>query len=158
MYFSPELGSSADGGRLNFLNFETERIDLCIEFLKQLKENHRKLNGSAPGPLYIMATGGGAYKYYDRLKEELGVDIIREDEMECLIIGMIAVRNLLMVLLSLTSRRPRFLYHRDTERSLHLQRRSTDGVLRSSIRCIPLPPREHRIRSFNGQSVSTKAL
>ncbi|EER24482.1 hypothetical protein D8B26_005193 [Coccidioides posadasii str. Silveira] len=88
VYFSPELGSSADGGRLNFLNFETERIDLCIDFLKQLKENHRKLNGSAPGPLCIMATGGGAYKYYDRLKEELGVDIIREDEMECLIIGL----------------------------------------------------------------------
>lgn len=37
-----------------------------------------------------MATGGGAYKYYDRLREELGVDIIREDEMECLIIGMVA--------------------------------------------------------------------
>ncbi|KAI1914471.1 hypothetical protein LOZ61_002139 [Ophidiomyces ophidiicola] len=88
VYFSPELGSSADGGRLNFLNFETERIDLCIAFLKQLKENHKKLNGSAPGPLCIMATGGGAYKYYDHLKEELGVDITREDEMECLIIGL----------------------------------------------------------------------
>ncbi|EEP75563.1 hypothetical protein UREG_00409 [Uncinocarpus reesii 1704] len=91
VYFSPELGSS-DGGRLNFLNFETDRIDLCIEFLKRLKENHRKLNGSAPGPLCIMATGGGAFKYYDHLKEELGVDIIREDEMECLIIGMIYYR------------------------------------------------------------------
>ncbi|WEW57455.1 pantothenate kinase [Emydomyces testavorans] len=86
VYFSPELGSSADGGRLNFLNFETERIDLCVDFLKRLKENHKSLNGSALGPLCIMATGGGAYKYYDHLKEELGVDIIREDEMECLII------------------------------------------------------------------------
>ena len=34
-----------------------------------------------------MATGGGAYKYYDRLKEVLGVEVIREDEIECLIIG-----------------------------------------------------------------------
>jgi len=34
-----------------------------------------------------MATGGGAYKYYDRIKEALGVEVIREDEMECLIIG-----------------------------------------------------------------------
>jgi hypothetical protein len=35
-----------------------------------------------------MATGGGAYKYYDKLKEALGVNVLREDEMECLIIGM----------------------------------------------------------------------
>ena len=34
-----------------------------------------------------MATGGGAYKYYDNMKEVLGVQIRREDEMECLIIG-----------------------------------------------------------------------
>lgn len=34
-----------------------------------------------------MATGGGAYKFYDRMKEILHVDVIREDEMECLIIG-----------------------------------------------------------------------
>ena len=34
-----------------------------------------------------MATGGGAYKFYDRIKEALGVEITREDEMECLIIG-----------------------------------------------------------------------
>lgn len=35
-----------------------------------------------------MATGGGAYKYYDKIKDVLGVDVIREDEMECLIIGL----------------------------------------------------------------------
>jgi type II pantothenate kinase len=37
--------------------------------------------------LCVMATGGGAYKYYDRIKEALGVEVMREDEMECLIIG-----------------------------------------------------------------------
>ncbi|KAK2742948.1 hypothetical protein FQN57_005078 [Myotisia sp. PD_48] len=88
VYFSPEIGASDDGGRLNFLNFETERIDLCIEFVKRLKENHEKLNGSAPCGLCVVATGGGAYKYYDELKEALGVDVLREDEMECLIIGL----------------------------------------------------------------------
>lgn len=88
MYFSPELGASDSGGRLNFLNFETERIDLCIEFIKLLKENHQKRNGSAPYKLTIMATGGGAFKYYDMLKDALGVDVLREDEMECLIIGV----------------------------------------------------------------------
>jgi type II pantothenate kinase len=77
---------------LNFLNFETDRIDLCIEFLRQLKEKQLKLNGSTPAQLCVMATGGGAYKFYDRIKEALGVKIIREDEMECLIIGKIAQR------------------------------------------------------------------
>ena len=45
------------------------------------------LNGSRPGELCVMATGGGAYKFYDKIRDVLGVDVIREDEMECLIIG-----------------------------------------------------------------------
>ena len=45
------------------------------------------LNGSRPGELCVMATGGGAYKFYDKIREALDVDVIREDEMECLIIG-----------------------------------------------------------------------
>jgi type II pantothenate kinase len=87
VYFSPEPESQGNGGRLNFLNFETERIDLCIEFIKLLKESHDRRNGTSPHRLCIMATGGGAYKYYDKLKEALGVNVLREDEMECLIIG-----------------------------------------------------------------------
>lgn len=89
MYFSPELESPDNGGRLNFLNFETERIDLCIDFLRMLKEAHEKRSGAGPRQLCVMATGGGAYKYYDRLKETLGVNVLREDEMECLIEGVI---------------------------------------------------------------------
>lgn len=52
-------------------------------------------NGSSPPKpsfpqqnLCVMATGGGAYKYYDRITKTLGVEVIREDEMECLIIGL----------------------------------------------------------------------
>jgi type II pantothenate kinase len=89
VYFSRELGSADNGGRLNFMNFETERIDLCIDFIRQLKQKHQKLNGSAPQQLCVMATGGGAYKYYDKLKGVLEIDVLQEDEMECLIIGMI---------------------------------------------------------------------
>jgi type II pantothenate kinase len=37
--------------------------------------------------LCIMATGGGAFKYHDKMKQALDVEVIREDEMECLIIG-----------------------------------------------------------------------
>lgn len=88
VYFSREASSSpASGGRLNFLKFETDKIEECINFLRQLQRNHIKLNGSRPDQLCIMATGGGAFKYYDRLREALGVKVLREDEMECLIIG-----------------------------------------------------------------------
>lgn len=78
---------------MNFLNFETDKIDRCFEFLQHLKSKQQKLNGSKPGELCVMATGGGAYKYYDKMKEVLGVQIRREDEMECLIIGTITARN-----------------------------------------------------------------
>ncbi|EAW09310.1 pantothenate kinase [Aspergillus clavatus NRRL 1] len=88
VYFSRELDSPDNGGRLNFINFETHRIELCIDFIRQLKEEHLRLNGPSEDELCIIATGGGAYKYYDKLKEALNVNIIREDEMECLITGL----------------------------------------------------------------------
>ncbi|KAF2793972.1 fumble, partial [Melanomma pulvis-pyrius CBS 109.77] len=88
VYFSREANSSSIGGRLNFLKFETDKIDTCIGFMRKLKADHQQLNGSRPGELCVMATGGGAFKYYDRITETLGVEVIREDEMECLIIGL----------------------------------------------------------------------
>jgi type II pantothenate kinase len=36
----------------------------------------------------IMATGGGAHLFYDRLVRELGVEVRREEEMDCLITGL----------------------------------------------------------------------
>ncbi|KIW79137.1 pantothenate kinase [Fonsecaea pedrosoi CBS 271.37] len=88
VYFSREPGSTHGGGRLNFVNFETDRIDLCIDFIQELKKTQSKLNGSTPQELCVMATGGGAYKFYNRMKELLHVDVVQEDEMECLIIGL----------------------------------------------------------------------
>lgn len=88
VYFSREPHSKELGGRLNFLNFETDRIGQCFEFVQQLKQKQQSLNGSEPGELCVMATGGGAYKYYDEMKRILGVEVLREDEMECLIIGL----------------------------------------------------------------------
>ena len=87
VYFSREGHSTEPGGRLNFYSFETDRISDCVEFIKHLKDNQLELNGSRPSELMVMATGGGAYKYYDMIKNALGVDVKREDEMECLIIG-----------------------------------------------------------------------
>lgn len=34
-----------------------------------------------------MATGGGAFKFYEKVRDALNVEVLREDEMECLIIG-----------------------------------------------------------------------
>lgn len=88
VYFSRELDSAELGGRLNFLKFETDRIEQCFEFVQQLKTKQQRLNGSRPEEFCVMATGGGAYKYYDEMKRVLGVEVLREDEMECLIIGL----------------------------------------------------------------------
>ncbi|ETS84272.1 hypothetical protein PFICI_02297 [Pestalotiopsis fici W106-1] len=88
VYFSREAHSREPGGRLNFMNFETDRIDDCIEFMKHLQDKQLALNGSRSGDLCVMATGGGAYKFYEKIRERLGVDVVREDEMECLIIGL----------------------------------------------------------------------
>ena len=88
MYFSREPHSCEPGGRLNFINFETDCIDDCVAFMKQLKEEQQTLNGSRPGELCVMATGGGAFKFYKKIKDALGIDVLQEDEMLCLIIGM----------------------------------------------------------------------
>jgi type II pantothenate kinase len=55
--------------------------------MKHLRDKHLALNGPEPEELCVMATGGGAYKFYDKIRDALGVDVLREDEMECLIIG-----------------------------------------------------------------------
>lgn len=88
VYFSQEPDSKDDGGRLNFLKFETDRIDRCLEFVKRLQNEFHMQNGQKSGAMVIMATGGGAYKFYEEMKKVLGVEVLREDEMDCLIMGM----------------------------------------------------------------------
>ena len=86
VYFSRETDSTDPGGRLNFQSFETDRIDDCIEFMRHLKD-YQLVNGSKPGELCVMATGGGAFKFYEKIQERLGIEVLQEEEMECLIIG-----------------------------------------------------------------------
>lgn len=88
VYFSREPASRDLGGRLNFLKFETDRIHECIGFMQQLQQRHQRINGSKRQDLCVMATGGGAFKFYDDIKRTLGVEVLREDEMECLIVGL----------------------------------------------------------------------
>lgn len=90
--------------------FETENISDLIGFMSKLiSAKQQSISGSSSGSssvngdvdqhssasekqqVYIMATGGGAYKFYDRLRQELDVEIWQEDEMECLIVGMLSV-------------------------------------------------------------------
>ncbi|KAG0128481.1 fumble-domain-containing protein [Tuber indicum] len=90
VYFTRD--PSGQGGKLSFKNFETEYIDDLIGFMDSLVNGKRSGQGhcmvNKRDRLHIMATGGGAYKYYDKIKEALGVEVYREDEMECLIVGL----------------------------------------------------------------------
>ncbi|CEQ40617.1 SPOSA6832_02252 [Sporobolomyces salmonicolor] len=80
------------GGRLNFIKFETSKLSSLIDFLATLisssaASNHVPLEVMKRN-VKIMATGGGAHKFYDRLTRELGVEVRREEEMECLVLGL----------------------------------------------------------------------
>lgn len=54
--------------------------------MRHLKD-YQLVNGSKPGELCVMATGGGAFKFYEKIQERLGIEVLQEEEMECLIIG-----------------------------------------------------------------------
>ena len=73
------------------MRFEADRVDRLFDFVKHLDERQRQAShdgSSSKDHLRVMATGGGAFKYYEEMKEKLGVEVLREDEMECLIMGL----------------------------------------------------------------------
>jgi len=80
------------GGSLNFERFETDSIDECVEFIQGLIERSAEVNGVSIEEMRkgvkIMATGGGAHKFYELFSGTLCVEVRREDEMECLIEGL----------------------------------------------------------------------
>ncbi|KAF7376400.1 Pantothenate kinase [Mycena sanguinolenta] len=80
------------GGSLNFERFETDTIDECVQFIQGLIERSAEANGVSIGEMRksvkIMATGGGAHKFYELFSGTLCVEVRREDEMECLIEGL----------------------------------------------------------------------
>lgn len=89
VYFKRDADS---GVRLNFTRFETANLAELIRFLGLLIKKRQEARINSPSDqkdnICIMATGGGAYKFYERIKAELGVDIHQEDEMQCLIVGL----------------------------------------------------------------------
>jgi len=80
------------GGSLNFERFETDNVDECVEFIQALIERSAKTNNVSIEDMRksvkIMATGGGAHKFHELFSGVLGVEVLREDEMECLIEGL----------------------------------------------------------------------
>ncbi|WVQ62244.1 pantothenate kinase [Kwoniella botswanensis] len=91
-YRRSSLPPPLPGGLLNFARFETEHIEDLIAFLQDLIKSSASANRVSLEKMQknvkVMATGGGAHMYYDRLKDELGVEVTREEEMECLILGL----------------------------------------------------------------------
>jgi hypothetical protein len=77
---------------VNFVRFETEKINECVEFIQSLMQHSATLNRVSIEEMRkgvkIMATGGGAHKFYDLFSSVLEVEVLREDEMECLIEGL----------------------------------------------------------------------
>ncbi|KAF8489751.1 type II pantothenate kinase [Gautieria morchelliformis] len=80
------------GGSLNFERFETSNLEDCVAFIRSLITRSATVNGVTEDEMKrsvkIMATGGGAHRFHELFSEELGVEVRREDEMECLIEGL----------------------------------------------------------------------
>lgn len=80
------------GGRLNFVKFETGDIRSCVAFLRELIEKSAQANqvdiADMRHSVKLMTTGGGAHLFYDLFESELGVEVLKEDEMQCLITGL----------------------------------------------------------------------
>ncbi|KAK7089960.1 4'-phosphopantetheine phosphatase-like [Littorina saxatilis] len=69
--------------RLHFVKFETKYIESCLDFiLANLIDSKEFIRDKI-----IKVTGGGAYKYKDLITRKLGVQVDKEDEIECLICG-----------------------------------------------------------------------
>ncbi len=86
------LPAAIPGGRLNFIKFETDRIEDCIQFLRELIERSARAAGvtleEMRKAVKVMATGGGAHLFHETFEQELGVEVRKEDEMGCLITGL----------------------------------------------------------------------
>lgn len=86
------------GGSLNFERFETDNIHECVEFIKQLISRSANVNHVSIDEMrksvQINATGGGAHRFYDLFRTELGVEVQQEDEMECLITGLVFITSI----------------------------------------------------------------
>ncbi|KAI8868976.1 fumble [Ramicandelaber brevisporus] len=82
------------GGTFHFVLFETQRIENAVAFIK---DNIARFGGSPTSPAersvlgdvpFIRVTGGGSFKYKTLIESELGVQVVKVDEMRSLIAGV----------------------------------------------------------------------
>jgi len=67
------------GGRIHFINFETSQTSGAIKMLSSFKHNIRR----------VQATGGGAFKFAETIKQTLGINMMKRDELETVVRGII---------------------------------------------------------------------
>ena len=74
-FYSRELG-----GELHFIRFETRAMDNALNLIKSngLHVNIKKMG----------ATGGGAHKYASEWDKVLGIQMNKQEELECMVVGM----------------------------------------------------------------------
>lgn len=82
VYF--QKATNGSGGNIHFIRFETEPIEKCIGFISSLVDDALKQSVK----LTVVATGGGAFKYYNQFKDHLSTLVVREDEIQCLVTGL----------------------------------------------------------------------
>ncbi|EPS71980.1 hypothetical protein M569_02777 [Genlisea aurea] len=77
------------GGGLDFLTFETSKINEFIEFLSSvlLQRGARRDEAEWSEKLVVKATGGGAFKFASLFMEKLGITLDKVDEMDSLVAG-----------------------------------------------------------------------
>ncbi|KAI5956871.1 hypothetical protein KGF54_000489 [Candida jiufengensis] len=96
VYFSKSTKNTKQigGGKLHFKDFQTENFkNEVMKFMIQLITRSISKENKNPPITYILATGGGAHKFYNLMtktfrKKNLPMKILAKDEMECLIKGL----------------------------------------------------------------------
>lgn len=75
-----ELSFSSErlGGRLHFIYFETSQTEGAVRLLKGFQHNIRR----------VSATGGGAFKFSSIIKEQLGIRLTKQDELQTVVRGI----------------------------------------------------------------------
>ncbi|KAJ3052972.1 hypothetical protein HK097_005281 [Rhizophlyctis rosea] len=98
VYFSRSPDSP--GGRLNFVKFETQKIDECVDFV--YKVLYDRYHGQIPVSERLLAE-----EHINLFRERLKVTMHKEDEMECLITGLnFLVRQITYEVFTYDERRP----------------------------------------------------
>jgi len=77
--------SMAPGAVLKFIKFPTTHAETFIQFVKATRLHEMYGLGRTDR---FHATGGGAYKFAQRVADELSLELVQHDEMVCLVRGL----------------------------------------------------------------------